>query len=123
MQWGHCHLHEGQSQPIDHLCRPLSLRATRIHVQCRRFLVSVTVPCLVLRQGSLRTLCGQFTNIVAVDVDANVDVNFDVSANVGVSTDVEVNVDVGFGVSANAGDLAICITARRGHGHGAYSPP
>ena len=77
---------------------------------------------LVLRQGSLRTLCGQFTNIVTVDVDANVDVNFDVSANVGVSTDVEVNVDVGFGVSANAGDLAICITARRGHGHGAYSP-
>ena len=78
---------------------------------------------LVLRQGSLRTLCGQFTNIVTVDVDVNVDVNFDVSANVGVSTDVEVNVDVGFGVSANAGDLAICITARRGHGHGAYSPP
>ena len=93
---------------------------------------------LVLRQGSLRTLCGQFTNIVTVDADANVDVNFDVSANVGasadvevnvdvsanvgVSADVEVNVDVGFGVSANAGDLAICITARRGHGHGAYSP-
>ena len=75
---------------------------------------------LVLRQGSLRTLCGQFTNIVTVDV--NVDVNFDVSANVGASTDVEVNVDVGFGASANAGDLAICITARRGHGHGAYSP-
>ena len=75
---------------------------------------------LVLRQGSLRTLCGQFTNIVTVDV--NVDVNFDVSANVGVSTDVEVNVDVGFGASANAGDLAICITARRGRGHGAYSP-